>query len=132
MIYDSQLAFVQKSAAKVQKNNDIYKSICHFLQIFFAESEGFEPPVRRNAYTAFRVRHFRPLSQLSPFLFRKAGAKVLLFFDMTKYFCKKMLFALYFVKTGTKNTSYIGDGHQCIGVDLMHDAEDERTLRCTH
>ena len=33
--------------------------------LFFAESEGFEPPVRRNAYTAFRVRHFRPLSQLS-------------------------------------------------------------------
>ena len=32
---------------------------------FFAESEGFEPPVRRNAYTAFRVRLFRPLRQLS-------------------------------------------------------------------
>ena len=30
-----------------------------------AESEGFEPPVRRNAYTAFRVRLFRPLRQLS-------------------------------------------------------------------
>ena len=35
------------------------------LFIYPAESEGFEPPVRRNAYTAFRVRHFRPLSQLS-------------------------------------------------------------------
>ena len=35
------------------------------LFIYLAESEGFEPPVRRNAYTAFRVRHFRPLSQLS-------------------------------------------------------------------
>lgn len=32
---------------------------------FFAESEGFEPPIRRNAYTAFRVRLFRPLRQLS-------------------------------------------------------------------
>ena len=31
----------------------------------YAESEGFEPPVRRNAYTAFRVRLFRPLRQLS-------------------------------------------------------------------
>ena len=68
----------------------------------FAESEGFEPPVRRNAYTAFRVRHFRPLSQLSgcalpqdsgnatPFSqmpFRtKERAKVLLFFDIRKCF----------------------------------------------
>ena len=33
----------------------------------YAESEGFEPPVRRNAYTAFRVRLFRPLRQLSYF-----------------------------------------------------------------
>ena len=30
-----------------------------------AESEGFEPPVRRNAYTTFRVWLFRPLRQLS-------------------------------------------------------------------
>ena len=51
------------------------------LFIYLAESEGFEPPVRRNAYTAFRVRHFRPLSQLS---FAKAGAKVLLFSEMCK------------------------------------------------
>ena len=38
-----------------------------FGEILFslAESEGFEPPVRRNAYTAFRVRLFRPLRQLS-------------------------------------------------------------------
>ena len=67
----------------------------------FAESEGFEPPIRRNAYTAFRVRLFRPLRQLSSsvtakcnqirnfrepylFLFLKAGAKVLLFFDIRK------------------------------------------------
>ena len=49
---------------------------------FTAESEGFEPPVRRNAYTAFRVRLFRPLRQLS----LKAGAKVLLFFQLRKYF----------------------------------------------
>ncbi len=35
------------------------------LFIYLAESEGFEPPIRRNAYTAFRVRLFRPLRQLS-------------------------------------------------------------------
>ncbi len=45
------------------------------LFIYPAESEGFEPPVRRNAYTAFRVRHFRPLSQLS-FAFDNKLAKV--------------------------------------------------------
>ena len=41
---------------------------CPFMDILFiypAESEGFEPPIRRNAYTAFRVRLFRPLRQLS-------------------------------------------------------------------
>ena len=43
------------------------KKEANFLTSFigFAESEGFEPPVRRNAYTAFRVRLFRPLRQLS-------------------------------------------------------------------
>ena len=118
-----------------------------------AESEGFEPPVRRNAYTTFRVWLFRPLRQLSlafgnkvamvntayapltgdlcclgrlglparlpcskpkvnwflhapppkplaellgapQWFFRrslsKAAAKVLLFFDMCKFFCKKI------------------------------------------
>ena len=35
------------------------------LLMYLAESEGFEPPIRRNAYTAFRVRLFRPLRQLS-------------------------------------------------------------------
>ena len=70
------------------------------LFIYPAESEGFEPPIRRNAYTAFRVRLFRPLRQLSfasgnkialvytaPLnkgLSSKAGAKVLLFFDIRK------------------------------------------------
>ena len=34
-------------------------------RVYPAESEGFEPPIRRNAYTAFRVRLFRPLRQLS-------------------------------------------------------------------
>ena len=87
----------------------------------FAESEGFEPPVRRNAYTAFRVRHFRPLSQLSS----KSTTKVLLFFDLCKKIRKKMLFYLYFVKTGTKNTAYIGDGNQCIRVYLMDKTEDK-------
>ena len=59
------------------------------LFIYPAESEGFEPPIRRNAYTAFRVRLFRPLRQLSS----KAGAKVLLFFDIRKFLC--IFFMLY-------------------------------------
>ena len=45
------------------------------LFIYPAESEGFEPPVRRNAYTAFRVRLFRPLRQLS-FAFGSLGPKI--------------------------------------------------------
>ena len=55
----------------------------------FAESEGFEPPVQRNVYTAFRVRLFRPLRQLSSI----AGAKVQQFFELSKIFaifCKKI------------------------------------------
>ena len=55
------------------------------LFIYPAESEGFEPPVPLIGYTAFRVRLFRPLRQLS----LKAGAKVLLFYDICKFFCKK-------------------------------------------
>ena len=54
--------------------------------IGLAESEGFEPPVRRNAYTAFRVRLFRPLRQLSS----KAGAKVQQNFHIRKFFTKIM------------------------------------------
>ena len=41
--------------------------------------------------------------------FRKAGAKVLLFFELTKYFCKKMLFCLNFIKSGAEDTAYIGN-----------------------
>ena len=102
-----------------------YASICHSFYVFFAESEGFEPPVRRNAYTAFRVRHFRPLSQLSLPFSSKAAAKVLLFYDMCKFFCKKMLFCFHFVETGAENTAYIGDRDECIRVNLMDDPEDE-------
>ena len=62
------------------------------LFIYPAESEGFEPPIRRNAYTAFRVRLFRPLRQLSPstiwsftkYHLAKSATKVLLFFDIRK------------------------------------------------
>ncbi len=62
------------------------------LFIYLAESEGFEPPIRRNAYTAFRVRLFRPLRQLSSFTIwtftmyhlAKKRAKLLLFFDICK------------------------------------------------
>ena len=65
---------------------------------FTAESEGFEPPVRRNAYTAFRVRHFRPLSQLSSRFSSKAGAKVQQIFDIRKrlriFFAGSVYFAL--------------------------------------
>ena len=66
-----------------------------FFTFFFAESEGFEPPIRRNAYTAFRVRLFRPLRQLSS----KAGAKVLLFFDIRKFLRIFLLLCLNFIKT---------------------------------
>ena len=61
---------------------DLYLYEKRTVSVLFsiAESEGFEPPIRRNAYTAFRVRLFRPLRQLSS----KAGAKVLQKFDMTK------------------------------------------------
>ena len=69
----------------------------------YAESEGFEPPVRRNAYTAFRVRLFRPLRQLSFYITAPtilfsviAGAKVLLFFELRKLFCVFFLFRLRF------------------------------------
>ena len=62
------------------------------LFIYPAESEGFEPPIRRNAYTAFRVRLFRPLRQLSSitiwsftmYHLAKKRAKLLLFFDICK------------------------------------------------
>ena len=63
------------------------------MPLFSAESEGFEPPVRRNAYTAFRVRLFRPLRQLSS----KVGAKVLLFYDICKDFNKKSAFGALFL-----------------------------------
>ena len=46
-----------------------------------AESEGFEPPVQRNVYTAFRVRLFRPLRQLSS----KSAAKVRKNLDICKF-----------------------------------------------
>ena len=59
------------------------------LHPFFlvAESEGFEPPIRRNAYTAFRVRLFRPLRQLS---FKKA-CKGTAFFAHTQIKAQKNL-----------------------------------------
>jgi len=40
-------------------------------------------------------RTFEPAKYI---VFSKAGAKVLLFFDMTKFFCKKMHFYGHFVK----------------------------------
>ena len=66
------------------------------LFIYPAESEGFEPPVRRNAYTAFRVRHFRPLSQLSFAFFAKKRAKLQQIFYIRKYFSEIMIFMLKF------------------------------------
>ena len=56
------------------------------LFIYLAESEGFEPPIRRNAYTAFRVRLFRPLRQLSIAISAKKRAKLQQFFEMCKFF----------------------------------------------
>ena len=89
---------------------DKHKKIEVFNASIFvtAESEGFEPPVRRNAYTAFRVRHFRPLSQLS-LLFAKAGAKVLLFFQIRKYLRIFLSLYLHFIESGTEHTAYIGN-----------------------
>ncbi len=43
-----------------------------------------------------------------------------------------MLFYLNFVKAGTKDTSYIGDGDEGIWVYLMNQTEDQRTLRFAH
>ena len=58
--------------AVVQTKNESQKTLIFLFCVSpvsralrFAESEGFEPPIRRNAYTAFRVRLFRPLRQLS-------------------------------------------------------------------
>ena len=65
-----------------------------------AESEGFEPPVRRNAYTAFRVRLFRPLRQLSSnnlCLTLFATAKVLFFFDIPKFLAQKLFLNTHFL-----------------------------------
>ena len=82
---------INKLMSKKSRDWHLY-SFCSslvFPNFSFAESEGFEPPVQRNVYTAFRVRLFRPLRQLSSF----AGAKVQQFFELSKIFaifCKKI------------------------------------------
>ena len=48
-----------------RRNMRLFFFISRTFPNFLAESEGFEPPVRRNAYTTFRVWLFRPLRQLS-------------------------------------------------------------------
>ena len=80
---------VQK-APTIQINEEGCPSM-DILFIYPAESEGFEPPIRRNAYTAFRVRLFRPLRQLSSRSATtpkresaKSATKVLLFFELSK------------------------------------------------
>ena len=50
---------------KKKKPFDFFFSFVSAFEAILAESEGFEPPVRRNAYTTFRVWLFRPLRQLS-------------------------------------------------------------------
>ena len=62
------------------------------MVLFFAESEGFEPPIRRNAYTAFRVRLFRPLRQLS------WVQRYCFFLTCANIFAKKCYFALILSK----------------------------------
>ena len=65
-------------------------------------------------YDVMRIPHFEcgsfDHSDNSPRTFTaKKRAKVQQFFELTKYFGKKMLFCLYFVKTGPKDTTYIGN-----------------------
>lgn len=86
-------ASFQHDLLRTKKSRDWHLySFCSslvFPNFSFAESEGFEPPVQRNVYTAFRVRLFRPLRQLSSI----AGAKVQQFFELSKIFaifCKKI------------------------------------------
>ena len=140
------------------------------LFIYPAESEGFEPPIRRNAYTAFRVRLFRPLRQLSlafgnkialvytaPLNKRATCASALpittlqvvsgtpkleIFEKRVQRYCffltyanksafflqKRCLFGFYLVKTGAKDTSNIRNGHQSIGINLVHNTKHQRTL----
>ena len=80
------------------------------LFIYPAESEGFEPPIRRNAYTAFRVRLFRPLRQLSE-IFEKRVQRYCFFLTYANksafFLQKRCLFGFYLVKTRAKDTSYI-------------------------
>ena len=57
-----------------------------------AESEGFEPPVQRNVYTAFRVRLFRPLRQLSSFRAAKVQQKMHIRKKKDKKLHKKSIF----------------------------------------
>ena len=77
-------ASFQHDLLRTKKSRDWHLySFCSslvFPNFSFAESEGFEPPVQRNVYTAFRVRLFRPLRQLSSF----RTAKVLLFYELCK------------------------------------------------
>ena len=87
------------------------------LFIYPAESEGFEPPIRRNAYTAFRVRLFRPLRQLSSFTIwsftmynlEKRVQRYCFFLTYASVCVFFLLFYLNFIKSGAKNASYISD-----------------------
>ena len=98
------------------------------LFIYPAESEGFEPPIRRNAYTAFRVRLFRPLRQLS----FKSGCKGTAFFwnmqGFAYFFSPKSLFSFDFVKAGAENAAHISDGDQGVRVYLINQTHDQRAL----
>ena len=66
-------------------------------------------------YDVMRTPHFEcgtfDHSVNSPRFSAKKRAKVLLFYDICKYFIKKNLFGLYFIKSGTKDPTHICDGH---------------------
>ena len=82
-------------------------------------------------YDVMRTPHFEcgsfDHSDNSPRYQRKAGAKVLLFFDIRKrlrnFFAILVRFRLNFVKSGPEYASNIGIGYERIGVYFVHNAQ---------
>ena len=67
------------------------------MRASFVDQPGIEP---RFSEPKSDVIAFIPL--VKDAFFSKAGAKVLLFFDMTKFFCKKVQFFCIFLLFGMK------------------------------
>ena len=65
---------------------------------FFAEGEGFKPPIRGKAYTGFRVQRIRSLCQPSFLRYAKLVKKLQnakLFFEKMWLVCVIIFFAQY-------------------------------------